>query len=46
MKERVKGELGPLAEVISILMPWHFLRVAIEGEVVNLVVETDGSDRR
>ena len=27
-------------------MPWHFLRVAIEGEVVNLVVETDGSDRR
>ena len=44
VKERVEGKLGSRAQVVAVFVPRHLAGVGIEGEAVNLVVETYGRD--
>ena len=44
VEERVESERRSLAEVVAVLIPWHFIGVGIEGEAFNFIVETDRCD--
>jgi hypothetical protein len=41
MKQGIKRELWTLAQVITILMPWHLLSVSIKGQAVYLIIQSD-----
>jgi hypothetical protein len=45
VEERIQREWRPLGEVVSVEVPWHFVRVTLKSKHVQLGIKPDRSDR-